>query len=253
MPEESSPSSEHSADYEKAVLFAMHLPILFEGRCIRSGNVSDDDLISGLSGPLVPKRFVEDVDAICYMPFASLIDASTRLRPAKPSKVYSEPLDTRKQRPPRDITRHRISSPLNTYGMVSIHACLQCIAIHILGAGNCLDFVLHRKSPWGEDLPVLIWLHGRWNVFSDARETLGLHDGASVAHARAVTLVVAQCRLGMFRFLIVGEGSQKTASHQLSECGFEDQRALMIWLQDSAAGLDVSKESAILFGRGIGG
>ncbi len=47
-------------------------------------------------------------------------------------------------------------------------------------------------------------------------------------------------------------GAQCTENQQQGQNGFEDQRALMRWLQDSADGLSLNKNSLILFGHDVG-
>ncbi len=90
-------------------------------------------------------------------------------------------------------------------------------------------------------------------MFNDARGALGLCDGASLARARLFTLVAAQRCLGIFSFLALKRDAPRTRNRQWGESGIEDQHVLMRWLQDSAAGLDLSKKSAILVGHGFGG
>ncbi len=258
MPKKATRAKGHVEDYECRVPSLMSMLILVGGKCIGSGNGSHDIEASpgdafGQDGPIIPKRLVGDVDALSYIKFASLRNDSPRFHPAGPLQVYSKPLDTFKQRPPWDITRGRFSFPLKHAGMISVYACLQCIAGHMLGTDKCLELVLYRKSPWGEELPVMLWSHGRWTVFSDARGTLKQLDGSSLACAHVFTSVVAQYCLGVLRFLILERYAEKTPNRYSGHIGFEDQHALMRWLQDSAAGLDLNKTSAILFGHGVGG
>ncbi len=71
--------------------------------------------------------------------------------------------------------------------------------------------------------------------------------------AHLFTLVTSQYHLGILRFLVLERDAQTTKNHQCCQFGFDDQHGLMRWLQDSAAGLDLDKESAILFGHDVGG
>ena len=108
-------ASGHVGDYEDRVPSWMYMSILFGGKCSRSANGSTDTregLMTDI-GPVVPHRFVEDVDALFYVPFASLARDLQRLRPASLLVARLEPLDTMKQRPPRAITRHIAMSPLD--------------------------------------------------------------------------------------------------------------------------------------------
>ena len=97
----------------------------------------------------------------------------------------------------------------------------------------------------------MIWFHDRWAVFSFAWGALGLHDGASPAYTYLFTLVVAQYWLGTFGFIFERD-AQSTKILQRGQLGFEDQHLLMIWLQDNAAALSLSKVSAILVGHDMG-
>ncbi len=245
-------SQNRIADYDDKV----SSPILFGGKCIRSASGSTDkptELFTD-SAVLIPKRLAEYIDAMFFVPFASLGRDVQRLRPARLPVVRLEPQDSKEQRPPQSITRHSAIFPLSIKdGIVPTRACFQCIAGHMLGADNCFEFLPYRMSPWGEDLPVMIWFHGSRAVFNDAWGALGLHDGASLARASLFMLVVAQCRLGILRFLILERGAETTKDRQMDHIGFEDQHFLMRWLQNNAAGLDLSKESAILVGHDVGG
>ncbi len=217
------------------------MSILLGGKCIDSGNSSDAiGEPCGKDGPIVPKRLMGEVDALCYVKFGSLRGNPPRFHPAGPPEVYSASLDTFKQRPPQGITRPMFESPLRKYGMVSHYACLQFIAGHIIGSDKCLELILYRMSPWGEELPVMLWLHGRWAAFSDAWGTLGQNDGASLACAHVLMLVAVQHCLGILRLFISEQDANTTKNQHFGETGFEDQHLLMIWLQDSAAGLDLS-------------
>jgi carboxylesterase type B len=99
----------------------------------------------------------------------------------------------------------------------------------------------------------MIWFHDGWTLFNDAMGALGLHDGASPAYTYLFTLVVAQYRFGTFGFFSFEREAQSTKISQQGQLGFEDQHLLMIWLQDNAAALSLSKVSAILVGHDMGG
>jgi len=122
----------------------------------------------------------------------------------------------------------------------------------MLGTDNCLEFILHRVSPCGDYLPVMIWFHDRWTVFDDVRGALRLYDGASLARARMFTLVAAQYHLRVLRFIVLRSEGQSTQNQQSDQVGFGDQHVFMRWLQDNAAGIDLNKTSAVLFGHGVG-
>ncbi len=174
MPEKPIHAGGHVEDYEGGP--SMYMPILLGGKCIGSRNGSDDikeSEVFASEGPITPTRLIGRVDALCYVKFASLRSDSPRFHPAGPLKGYTEALDTFKQRPPLEVTRNRFVSPLTKFGMISAHACLQGIAGHMLGTEKCLDLALYRMAPWEENSPVMLWLHGKWAVFSDAWGTLG--------------------------------------------------------------------------------
>ncbi len=93
-------------------------------------------------------------------------------------------------------------------------------------------------------------------IFDDARSTLGQYDGSTPARAYSITVVVAQWCFGFLKsfMLDLGDNIDKDARRRhLGEMGFDDQHSCLRWLQDSAAGLDLSKESAVLFRYGVGG
>ncbi len=138
--------------------------------------------------------------------------------------------------------------------MVSPHACFQCIARHMIGTDGCLEFTLYRVALKGGDLlPVMVWLHGKWTVSDNAWGALGLHDGASLARAHLVMLAVAQYCLGIFSFLCLEGDAQSAKKQQWGQLGLGDQHVLVVWLQDNAAGLDLNKSVAMLFGHGTDG
>ena len=60
------------------------------------------------------------------------------------------------------------------------------------GTDKRLEFVLCRMPPWGEELPVMLWLCGKQAVLSDAWDAPEAHDESSPACAHFVTVVVAQ-------------------------------------------------------------
>ncbi len=76
------------ADYEEAVLCSS---ILLGGKCVGSGTGSSDieDPKYSENGPIVPKRLVDDVDGLFYIPFASLPRDFPRLQPAKLPNIQS--------------------------------------------------------------------------------------------------------------------------------------------------------------------
>ncbi len=151
--------SGHDADHDWIVMFPTYAPVLTREECTEAEPAGV--FISTRSGPNLPKLFADGVEALRYLSFAILRHESPRFRPASLLTTYLVQLDTVQQPPPQGITRPRAMFPLSKLGMVSIHACFQFIAEHMLGTDSCLEFILHRVSPCGEYLPAMIWFHGR--------------------------------------------------------------------------------------------
>ncbi len=94
----------------------------------------------------------------------------------------------------------------------------------------------------------MVWSHGRRVVSDGAWGTLGLRGETSPAQSHVLALVFVQYRLLFFGFRSFSE--MTTDRWQLSSSGFEDQRVLLMWLQDNDAGLAVGKMSVALFRHG---
>ena len=136
-------------------------------------------------GPIIPRRIAEKVDALHNVGFASLHRDSPWLRSATCSPFFLAPLDCNelKRRPLQKLSDRTASSPLTIGRMVSTYACLQTLAMHIVGIDDCFEFVLHRGTSWEDECPVMTWFYRRRVICDDVWRLLGSCDGASLARA----------------------------------------------------------------------
>jgi len=105
----------------------------------------------------------------------------------------------------------------------------------------------------------MVWFHGGWAVSGDAWGLLGEYNGAQLARIHAVAVVSAQYRLAVFGFVVLDGslGDQDAVGVDTSvfsaHWAFEDQRSLLVWVQDNAAGLSYNKTAVVIFGHNAGG
>lgn len=103
--------------------------------------------------------------------------------------------------------------------------------------------------------PVLFFIHGGGNVQGSAVESVGdrlLYDGAALAAARDVVVVVAQYRLGPLGFLAHPALSAESPDGVSGNLGTRDQLAALDWVRRNAAALGGDPERVLVFGESAG-
>ncbi len=197
-----------------------------------------------------------NVDVSYYMQFAKPVRDSLRLRRAQPLQILNEVLDMSSRQPLRKTT-----PGVDLVSSLSRYACCQYVSQHLFGTEDRLHLVLCMKTP-SEQIPgahVMVWFHDSRAVSSNAWSFLRQHNGAQLACVHIVVSVCAQYRLAVLGFSILKdviddmEAAGVEAQLLYPRQAFEDQRSLMLWVQDNAAGLDADKTDTLMFGYGIGG
>jgi para-nitrobenzyl esterase len=118
------------------------------------------------------------------------------------------------------------------------------------GSEDCLSLNVWTPIDRGEKkLPVLVYLHGGFNVYGSSRKTVEdhlLYDGESIAARGPAIVVTLNYRLGVFGFL---------ASRELGTRGnfaLLDQIAALQWVKKNIAAFGGDPSRVMLFGHSAG-
>ena len=91
--------------------------------------------------------------------------------------------------------------------------------------------------------PVMVWFHGGRYEQGSASDIL--YDGSFMANASGVIIVTANYRIGVLGFLVTGSLQ--------GNYGWQDQRSVLLWVQNNIANFGGDPNSVTVFGQSVGG
>ena len=124
-----------------------------------------------------------------------------------------------------------------------------------VGGEDCLTLNVWSPSlASGSALPVLVFLHGGFNVQGSSRYELGgvrVYDGSHLAARGPAVVVTINYRVGALGFLahpaLAGDGSDPPGNY-----GLRDQIAALEWVRDNIAAFGGDPSRVLLFGQSAG-
>jgi para-nitrobenzyl esterase len=124
-----------------------------------------------------------------------------------------------------------------------------------IGGEDCLYLSVYRPSGRPADappLPIMTWIFGGAYVLGDSWE-LGWYDGAALARAQDVTVVVPNYRVGPFGFFASTALAAETVNGgSTGNAALLDQVLALEWVRDNAAALGGVAENVTIFGESAG-
>lgn len=122
----------------------------------------------------------------------------------------------------------------------------------LIGSEDCLYLDIYAPAGAGEgdDLPVMVWIHGGSNVWGYAAQ----YDGSQLATDQDVIVVVIQYRLGPLGFF-AHEAIRETAETELDRAAnfaLLDQTAALEWVRDNIAAFGGDASRVTIFGESAG-
>ncbi|GEP38480.1 carboxylic ester hydrolase [Nocardioides psychrotolerans] len=114
-----------------------------------------------------------------------------------------------------------------------------------LTSEDCLFLNVERPAEVGEDLPVLVWIHGGGFVMGSGRTEAA--DGEAFVR-RGVLLVTLNYRLGRLGFL-----AHPALDPESANAGLRDQVAALEWVQDNIADFGGDPDRVTVGGGSAGG
>lgn len=124
----------------------------------------------------------------------------------------------------------------------------------LIGSEDCLQMDIYAPAGAGPDSatrPVMVWIHGGSNVWGHASQ----YDGAALAAAEDVIVVVVQYRLGPLGFFAhPAIAADAQAPHDAAaNFALLDLIAALDWVQDNIAQFGGDASRVTIFGESAGG
>lgn len=119
-------------------------------------------------------------------------------------------------------------------------------AVQPLHSEDCLYLNVWSPSSAGDQLPVMVWIHG--GTFVTGSGSQPMFDGTSMAVKGDVVVVSINYRLGPFGFLHLSTLGDEYASNQ----GLLDQIAALEWVQHNIAAFGGDPQRVTVFGESAG-
>ncbi|XP_052562844.1 juvenile hormone esterase-like [Culex pipiens pallens] len=113
------------------------------------------------------------------------------------------------------------------------------------GNEDCLYLNLYRPQNVGEELPVIIFIHG--GSYASGSASFAEYGPERLMDTRKVILVVIQYRLGAFGFLSTGDSSSQ------GNYGLKDQSMALRWVQSNIEMFGGDPTQVTLVGQSAGG
>ncbi|MDH3727778.1 MAG: carboxylesterase family protein [Myxococcales bacterium] len=104
----------------------------------------------------------------------------------------------------------------------------------------------------GNDLPVMVWIHGGGFVLGEGVQTDGGTSGTKLAEAENVVLVSMNYRLGPFGFLAHEALTAESENDASSNYGLMDQVAALQWVQENIRAFGGNPDNVTIFGESAG-
>ncbi|KAM7002567.1 carboxylesterase 3 [Tautogolabrus adspersus] len=95
----------------------------------------------------------------------------------------------------------------------------------------------------GDNLPVMVWIHGGGLAMGAASQ----YDGTPLAAYENIVMVIIQYRLGILGYLSTGD------EHAQGNWGFLDQLAALRWVQENIEAFNGDPQSVTIAGESAGG
>ena len=113
---------------------------------------------------------------------------------------------------------------------------------------DCLTLnVWTRATVEGEDLPVMVWIHGGALIMGSGAD----YDGAKLT-AKGVVLVTINYRLGPFGFFAHPTLTQQSELGSSGNQGYKDQIAALEWVRDNIRAFGGDPDNVTIFGESAG-
>ncbi len=102
------------------------------------------------------------------------------------------------------------------------------------------------NAPKGEELPVIVWIHGGGNVDGGSND----YDGSKLATQGHTVVVTINYRLGLLGFM--SHPAIDAEGHPFSNYGILDQQAALRWVRDNIGRFGGDKNNVTLGGQSAG-
>lgn len=113
---------------------------------------------------------------------------------------------------------------------------------------DCLTLnVWTRAASEGDNLPVMVWVHGGALIMGSGAD----YDGAKLT-AKGVVLVTINYRLGPFGFFAHPELTKQSEHGSSGNQGYKDQIAALQWVRDNIRAFGGNPDNVTIFGESAG-
>ena len=116
------------------------------------------------------------------------------------------------------------------------------------GKEDCLFLNVYAPAERGDDLPVLVWIHGGGNTIGHS----GFYDGAPLAAAHDVVVVTLNYRLGPLGWFRHPGLAGDDAADASGNYGTLDLIAALEWTRDHIAAFGGNPDRVVVFGESAG-
>jgi len=159
------------------------------------------------------------------------------------------PIENRRFRPPEPHPKWEF--PRYAYYYPDECAQLSVYDPPYAGSEDCLFLNVWRplNTPPGAKLPIYFYIHGGGYVYGRADTTF---DGAYLAAAHNIIVVVVQYRLDVFGFMALDALSAEQSDGTTGNYGLQDQRFALRWIKENADAFGGDSERITLSGQSAG-
>ncbi|XP_072492061.1 pyrethroid hydrolase Ces2e-like [Notamacropus eugenii] len=205
------------------------------------GHHADDLIRSTESGRIQGtqisiKGIDKDVNVFLGIPFANPPVGPLRFSPPQPPDSWSNVRDATSHPPAclqDDVVLEKMAKFMKMNMPISDNS-EDCLYLNIY-------VPVHVKE--GDELPVMVWIHGGALVFGSA----STYDGSILSAFQNVIVVTIQYRLGVLGFFSTGD------EHAPGNWGYLDQVAALRWVQKNIAHFGGDPGRVTIFGESAGG
>ncbi|XP_068168271.1 fatty acyl-CoA hydrolase precursor, medium chain-like [Antennarius striatus] len=225
----------------RAALFTVYLlPVL--GAIARANPAGSTDLVVSLKNGLIRGGYVtvkgtdRRVKQYLGIPFA--------LPPVGPLR-FAAPKNAEPWEGVRDGTHHPPLCIQSKEMLVNVSKTMSVQYTAQELSEDCLYLNVYTPvdATKGDNLPVMVWIHGGGLVMGAASQ----YDGAPLAAYENMVMVIIQYRLGILGFLSTGD------EHARGNWGFLDQLASLRWVQENIEAFGGNPQSVTVAGESAGG
>lgn len=192
-------------------------------------------------GELVGFRAENDAQVWKAIPFAASTEGDLRWRAPRPPARFQQRFEA-------TAPAERCPQVTNTYDvLVGYESGI------LIGSEDCLKLDIYAPSDAepGDDLPIMMWVHGGGNVWGYADQ----YDGANLAENEDVIVVVIQYRLGPMGFFShpALRDYRNDEADNAANFALLDVVGALEWTRDNIAQFGGDAERVTLFGESAGG